>query len=463
MRTLIAVVLILAVCTPVAFTRTWTDSTGKHTVEGEFVDLKDGTVRLKKEDGKTITIPIETLSEADRDFVKAQNGANVVNDEVRTKAARESLQLLGTCLFVSVSQTTIDMKEARKVLQVLLGKSIADALPGAVHFLAGREKELTIACSKTPDISAVKEIMGKERSTRVRGVLREQDGLLVSLDMYEGAEKGSLQALLWYDYGSLSFGTIDGKVRAVLVAFQGNRLVESQQAGKHKEHGLLEKITAPGNKRIQLDVAQVATDSQGDLVSDYPAIRDEASKICDKYASRLRSEQDVRDLAQEIGGKLKVVAGKSVGITVRNVANEVIFVGDVKANADATFDMVERSTIKASDTQRSSASPFEPYELTAEEAKKYRADQSQANLALTGNIFDNQTGMILLTDEQIKEIRGIGSKLNFKKPTDRFRYVKEFVRILGEKRARKVGIIFCDSDGRAKYVWPKPGTVEPAR
>ena len=72
MRTLIAAVLVLAVCTSVASARTWTDSTGKHTVEAEFVDLKDGKVRLKKEDGRTITIPIERLSEADRAYVKSQ-------------------------------------------------------------------------------------------------------------------------------------------------------------------------------------------------------------------------------------------------------------------------------------------------------------------------------------------------------------------------------------------------------
>ena len=71
MRTLIVTVLVLAVCAPMALARTWTDSTGKHTVEAEFIDMKDGKVRLKKEDGKTITIPIEKLSDEDQQFVKS--------------------------------------------------------------------------------------------------------------------------------------------------------------------------------------------------------------------------------------------------------------------------------------------------------------------------------------------------------------------------------------------------------
>ena len=71
MRILIAALLIFAVCTPVASARTWTDSTGKFTVEAEFVDFKDGKVQLKKEDGKIVTIPVEKLSEADQAFAKS--------------------------------------------------------------------------------------------------------------------------------------------------------------------------------------------------------------------------------------------------------------------------------------------------------------------------------------------------------------------------------------------------------
>ncbi len=75
MRTLIAAVLVLAICTPTAFARKWTDSTGKHTVEAEFLEFKDGKVWLKKEDGSVIPVPIERLSEADQQFVKADGAS----------------------------------------------------------------------------------------------------------------------------------------------------------------------------------------------------------------------------------------------------------------------------------------------------------------------------------------------------------------------------------------------------
>ena len=69
MRASIAAVVVLAVFTPIAFARTWTDSTGKYTVEAELLDFKDGNVQLKKEDGKTVNVPIEKLSDTDQEYV----------------------------------------------------------------------------------------------------------------------------------------------------------------------------------------------------------------------------------------------------------------------------------------------------------------------------------------------------------------------------------------------------------
>lgn len=50
--------------------RTWTDVTGAFTVEAEFIGLADGKVELKKTDGKSISLPLDKLSPADRDIAK---------------------------------------------------------------------------------------------------------------------------------------------------------------------------------------------------------------------------------------------------------------------------------------------------------------------------------------------------------------------------------------------------------
>jgi hypothetical protein len=51
-------------------TRTWTDTTGAFTVEAEFVDLVDGKVRLKRADGRIVTVTLDQLSEADQQLAR---------------------------------------------------------------------------------------------------------------------------------------------------------------------------------------------------------------------------------------------------------------------------------------------------------------------------------------------------------------------------------------------------------
>lgn len=65
----LAVAILLTICLSL-HARPWTDSTGKRTVEAEFVSLADGKVTLKKTDGKTVTMALEKLSAADQKVAK---------------------------------------------------------------------------------------------------------------------------------------------------------------------------------------------------------------------------------------------------------------------------------------------------------------------------------------------------------------------------------------------------------
>ncbi len=49
--------------------RTWTTANGKYTVEAEFGGMLGQDVLLKKKDGKTVSVPLEKLSEADRKWI----------------------------------------------------------------------------------------------------------------------------------------------------------------------------------------------------------------------------------------------------------------------------------------------------------------------------------------------------------------------------------------------------------
>ena len=56
--------LLLVTATPVS-ARKWTSSDGKFSVEAELVEAENGNVRLKRRDGKDITVPVSRLSKED--------------------------------------------------------------------------------------------------------------------------------------------------------------------------------------------------------------------------------------------------------------------------------------------------------------------------------------------------------------------------------------------------------------
>jgi len=50
--------------------RVWSDSSAKFSTEAELVEFREGKVRLKKRDGREITVPIEQLSAADQEHLR---------------------------------------------------------------------------------------------------------------------------------------------------------------------------------------------------------------------------------------------------------------------------------------------------------------------------------------------------------------------------------------------------------
>jgi hypothetical protein len=50
--------------------RQWVDDSGTFQVKGRLILILDGKVRLLKETGRTTTVPIQRLSDADRQYVE---------------------------------------------------------------------------------------------------------------------------------------------------------------------------------------------------------------------------------------------------------------------------------------------------------------------------------------------------------------------------------------------------------
>ena len=63
-------VVVLLVFASEVHGRIWTDRSGEFKIEAELLDTSNGKVRLKKNNGNKVTVPIEKLSEADQAYLK---------------------------------------------------------------------------------------------------------------------------------------------------------------------------------------------------------------------------------------------------------------------------------------------------------------------------------------------------------------------------------------------------------
>ena len=51
--------------------RTWTNRKDGRTITGKYLEYKDGKASVLRDNGKTVTIPLELLSDEDREYIKS--------------------------------------------------------------------------------------------------------------------------------------------------------------------------------------------------------------------------------------------------------------------------------------------------------------------------------------------------------------------------------------------------------
>ena len=89
------IVLMLASASP-SLARTWTDSSGTHKIEGEFVNLTDGNVDIRRDDGNVVRVPLEKLSEQDQKYVQKavsdRKGSHFIEAEGSGTTSEEALK-----------------------------------------------------------------------------------------------------------------------------------------------------------------------------------------------------------------------------------------------------------------------------------------------------------------------------------------------------------------------------------
>jgi hypothetical protein len=108
--------------------RTWTDDTGKHTVQASFVALETDQVTLQKADGKEITLPLARLSKNDQQLAKTESHVWEIMDEygekiAEARAKHKKLEAEKKRLDAKKNQSKADMVRAREIVDEELSLS----------------------------------------------------------------------------------------------------------------------------------------------------------------------------------------------------------------------------------------------------------------------------------------------------------------------------------------------------
>ncbi len=196
-RTLWVVLLCGMLLVPAAAGREWTDSTGKHKTEAEFVSEENGVVTLKKPDGQTIHLPLAKLSQADQDFIKNHAASTA---DGKPAAAKRTIAK-PAALVPAALPTGIDaaaVKQATEAMNELFKSDFAAAKSPSQR--AKLAKQLLQVAEDTKDDRASQYVLLR-KSADLATAAGQADGAFAAIEQ--------LAAILGMSVQGISIETLD--------------------------------------------------------------------------------------------------------------------------------------------------------------------------------------------------------------------------------------------------------------
>ena len=115
-RISIAVAILLSVACGESAARTWSDSTGKYTIEAGLVAFNEKQVILQREDHQLVSLPMEKLSAKDREFLQskeATDAASQVTGAMQTWTMRDGSKVVGRVVDYARKDVTLQRRRGK--------------------------------------------------------------------------------------------------------------------------------------------------------------------------------------------------------------------------------------------------------------------------------------------------------------------------------------------------------------
>src|SRR3954468_15641767 len=112
----------------VACARVWTDSTGKYSIEANLIAFNESTAILQRSDHQLGQVPIDKLSQADRDYLKSKeagDAAKKVSGDLQTWTLRNGDKVLGRVVGFAQKQMVVRRRHGN----IYVNDRLLDNLP----------------------------------------------------------------------------------------------------------------------------------------------------------------------------------------------------------------------------------------------------------------------------------------------------------------------------------------------
>ena len=198
-RSAIVSLLVVLSASPLAVARTWTDSTGRYTLDADLVAIGDTMVVVKRADHELVEIPIDKLSSKDREFLKSKEASDLAEQLSKTQQTwtlRDGTKLTGQI----VDFTSRDMTVHRRRGRIYVNDRVLENLPAFYQTLitqiVAQLENLQRSDRSSLEAWLIRQ-RGQARTFHLDGVLFETDNgdnYAVPITMFADDDAKLLQA-----------------------------------------------------------------------------------------------------------------------------------------------------------------------------------------------------------------------------------------------------------------------------
>jgi hypothetical protein len=246
--------------------RLWTDSTGQYTLDANLVAANDRNVVLQRDDREMVAIPIEALSDKDREFLKSAEAKELLkksDEQQQTWTLRDGTKITGKIVEFAQRDVTLQRRRGR----IYVNDRPLENLPGFYQKLipqvVAQAENLRQADRNSLEAWLVRQ-RGQPRTFHLEGVVFETengDEYAVPFSMFPDEELALLKPR-WNDWlAAMNKKDYAGREDHAL-------LLRSLAAARHRDRQVKRQIA---QMQLKLQAVQAGVTSLWEVTL-YPAV-----------------------------------------------------------------------------------------------------------------------------------------------------------------------------------------------